>query len=58
MQCSGDRQAHLRLLASLAKLVMETPLLARLRAAETPEAIVHAIEQSEAPAGAQTNEPG
>ena len=54
----GDRQAHLKLISTLARLVMKSDLLERLRAADTPEAIVEAIlsgsyaAQSPSPSGA------
>ncbi len=40
-----DRQKHLLLLSSVAKLVMGTPLLERLRAADSTEEILQAIEK-------------
>jgi len=43
----SERNTHLRILGDLSRLVLETPLLERLRAAETPEAIVEAFADCE-----------
>ncbi len=42
----GDRQAHLKLISTLARLVMNSDLLDRLRSAEAPEAMVESVHAS------------
>jgi mannitol/fructose-specific phosphotransferase system IIA component (Ntr-type) len=43
----SERNTHLRILGDLSRLVLQTPLLDRLRAAETPEAILDAFQACE-----------
>jgi mannitol/fructose-specific phosphotransferase system IIA component (Ntr-type)/nucleotide-binding universal stress UspA family protein len=45
---ASDRQTHLKLLATVAKMVIGTTLLPRLRDAESPAEIVQAIEDAAA----------